>query len=133
MTSVYTDADFQLHKLKLVFENNSTEPYEINCTPLDRRLQNAYDAFDQDDMEIHFYEVEQDGMYKEDWEQFLEIVEKVRNKRKERFNEICMKLKDNPGICYQIKNSDGFCYNQIEGLWFVVRGNVPNIITPSRI
>lgn len=132
MTYLYTDADFQQHKRKLVFEH-STEPYEINCTLLDRRLQNAYDAFDQDDMEIHLNMAENDNLYKEDWEEFLKNVEKVRNKRKERFNEICMKLKDNPGICYQIKNSDGFCYNQIEGLWFVVRGDVWRSRSPTII
>jgi hypothetical protein len=132
MTSLYTDADFQQHKQKLIFQNSS-EKYEINNTPLDQQLQCVYDAFDKDDMEIHLNMAEHDNMYKEDWEEFLKIVEKVRNKRKERFNEICMKLKDNPGICYQIKNSDGFCYNQIEGLWFVVRGDVWRSVSPTII
>ena len=132
MTSLYTDADFQEHKRKLVFQN-STDKYEINGTPLDQQLQCVYDAFDKDDMEIHIYEVEQDGMYREIWEEFLKKVEKVRNKRKERFNEICMKLKDNPGICYQIKNSDGFCYNEIEGLWVVIRGDVWRSVNPTII
>lgn len=132
MTSLYTDTEFQEHKQKLVYEN-STESHEINCTPLDRRLKEAYDAFDKDDMEINLIEVEHDGYYKEHWQDFLRMVEKVRKKRKERFNEICMKLKDHPGICYQIKNSDGFCFNEIEGLWAVIRGDVwraanPNII-----
>ena len=132
MTSLYTDADFQEHKRKLVFQN-STDKYEINGTPLDQQLQCVYDAFDKDDMEIHLNMAEHDNLYKEDWEEFLIKVEKIRNKRKERFNDICMKLKDSPGICYQIKNSDGFCYNQIEGLWAIVRGDVWRSVNPTII
>jgi hypothetical protein len=136
MTSINTDTDTELlqqqHKRKLVFQD-STEQYEINGTPLDLQLQFVYDAFDKDDMEFHFYEIEQDGFYKEEWEKFLKQVEKVRNKRKERFNEICMKLKDNPAICYQIKNSDAFCYNEIEGLWAVVRGDIWRSLCPTII
>jgi hypothetical protein len=134
MTSINTDTELlqQQHKRKLVFQN-STEPCEINGTPLDQQLQCVYDAFDKDDMEIHLNMAERDNMYKEDWEEFLKNVEKVRNKRKERFNETCMKLKDNLGICYQIKNSDGFCYNQIEGLWAVVRGDVWRATSPNII
>lgn len=128
-----TDADFQQHKRKLVFLNSTDDVYEINGTPLDQQLQCVYDAIDKDYMEIHLHEVEQEAMYKEQWEHFLEIVEKVRNKRKERFNEICMKLTDNPGICYQIKNSDGFCYNEIEGLWVVIRGDVWRSVNPTII
>jgi hypothetical protein len=134
MTSINTDTDLlqQQHKRKLVFQN-STEPCEINGTPLDQQLQCVYDAFDKDDMEINLNMAEQDNLYKEEWEEFIRTVEKVRNKRKERFNEICMKLKDNLGICYQIKNSDGFCYNQIEGLWAVVRGDVWRSVNPTII
>jgi hypothetical protein len=82
-------------------------------------------------MEMNLFDVECEASYKEEWNGFLQMVYTIRDKRNDRFNEICMKLKDHPAICYQIKNSDSFCFNEIEGLWLVVRGNVWRFLNPT--
>jgi hypothetical protein len=121
---------FQIHKQKLVFED-SNQTYAINDTPFDRRLRAAYEAIDKDEMEINLCHIEREPSYKEEWNRFLQMVYTIRDKRNERFNEICMKLKDHNAICYQIKNSDSFCFNEIEGLWLIVRGDVWRSLNPS--
>jgi hypothetical protein len=118
------------HKLKLIFENHPYH-YEINNTPLDKRLRNAYDTLDKDSMIENINDVEVEYLYKESWYFFLDLVKNVRNKRKARFNNVCAKLKDNPGICYQLQNSESFKYNEIEGLWLVIRGDIWRILNPN--
>jgi hypothetical protein len=91
----------------------------------------AYNAFDHDYMLLNLQEVESEYEYKEEWLRFLHMVQYVRNKRKERFNKICMKLQDNVAICYQIKNSEEFMYKEIEGLWVIIRGDIWRDINPN--
>lgn len=121
--------DFLKHKQLLVYQN--AQRCEINNTPLDHELRSVYESFDKDEMEMNLFQLEREADYKEEWNRFLQMVYTIRDKRNERFNEICMKLKDHPAICYQIKNSDSFCFNEIEGLWLVVRGDVWRSINPT--
>jgi hypothetical protein len=121
---------FQIHKQKLVFED-SNQTYAINDTPFDRRLRAAYEAIDKDGMEIRLDSVENDYLYRTEWYDFLTMVYKVRDIRTQRFNNICMNLHAHCGICYQIKNSEWFAFNEIEGLWFIIRGDIWKNINPN--
>lgn len=121
---------FQKHKQTLVFQHSQS--CCINDTPLDHQLQAVYDSFDKDDMESNLFDVEREGYYKECWNDFLQVVYTVRDKRTARFNEICMKLREHSAaICYQVKNSDPYFFNQIEGLWVIIRGDIWQSLDPS--